>query len=250
MSAAPAEHPCFKPASALNIRRLVLQLGRRLIAFNPLFVDLPGCSINAALFLSQSLYWSERTASDGWFFKTRDDWTREIRLTRREQESARKALRECGVLEEKLHGLPGKLHFRVNCDRLAELLVGLEATETWAETTHRDGQKPPNLRAETAQPYKEAEITSEMTAESTNERENSRARPRPEPHLLPDDFELSGENYEVAKSLGIGEDGLRNIVEKFRDHYAAVGGIRADWHKALNAWMRRGAEQNWDLAGI
>lgn len=93
----------------------------RPIAYHRCFVPLVGAT--GAIFLSQTLYWSNRTSdTGGWFYKTQAEWEDETGLTRFEQETIRKKLRECGILEEKLSGLPAKLYFRLSEERLSSML--------------------------------------------------------------------------------------------------------------------------------
>lgn len=99
-----------------------LQLVDRPIAFQRSFVRL-GVGITGALLLSQIVYWQNRMEGQ-WFYKTQADLEEETGLTRYEQEGARKKLISCGVLEEAKRGIPAKLYFRVNQERLEELLVG------------------------------------------------------------------------------------------------------------------------------
>lgn len=99
-----------------------LQLVDRPIAFQRSFVRL-GVGITGALLLSQIVYWQNRMEGQ-WFYKTQADLEEETGLTRYEQEGARKKLVSCGVLEEAKRGIPAKLYFRVNQERLEELLVG------------------------------------------------------------------------------------------------------------------------------
>jgi hypothetical protein len=92
------------------------------IAFNPSFKKVTG-STNAALLLSQAFYWTKRaTLPDGWFWKTREEWMEETGLTEAELDGAREKCRAVGVLEEKLKGVPATLHYRVNKQRVYELL--------------------------------------------------------------------------------------------------------------------------------
>ena len=68
----------------------ILTVLDRPIAFQRAFVKLTD-SINAALMLSQAVYWSSRTGDPGgWFWKTQSQWEDETGLTRREQDGARK----------------------------------------------------------------------------------------------------------------------------------------------------------------
>lgn len=99
-----------------------LQLVDRPIAFQRSFVRL-GVGITGALLLSQIVYWQNRMEGQ-WFYKTQTDLEEETGLTRYEQEGARKKLVSCGVLEEAKRGIPAKLYFRVNQERLEELLLG------------------------------------------------------------------------------------------------------------------------------
>jgi len=84
------------------------------VSFHRCLVPITG-GVTAALMLSQAIWTSqtiERTA-DGWFSKSRDEWTEETGLSRWEQETARRALRSAGFLEERRVGVPAKLWFRV-----------------------------------------------------------------------------------------------------------------------------------------
>ena len=80
-----------------------------------------------AVFLSQLVYWTRRTPpsldSPGWIHKTGAQWFHELGLSRREQESARAALRGLGVLEETLRGQPAKCHYRLLLPQLGRLLA-------------------------------------------------------------------------------------------------------------------------------
>src|SRR5690554_2268592 len=77
----------------------------------------------AALMLSQAVYWQQRTSDpEGWWYKSRNDWQRETALTRREQETARRLLRQTDFWEEERRGIPARLYFRVNFEALARAL--------------------------------------------------------------------------------------------------------------------------------
>ena len=115
----------------------------RPIAFQRVFVTLTG-SINAALMLSQANYWACRTKDPaGWFYKTGDEWQEETGLTRREREDARKKLRSIGILEEKLTGVPAKLHYRLIESKIRQLLAGVAQT-SMCKTDKLVCTKPPN----------------------------------------------------------------------------------------------------------
>ena len=90
------------------------------IAFHPMIARAVG-STTGAIFLSQLLYWLPRSR-DGWVYKTREEIYEETSLTRREQESARAALRTANVLKERRAGVPARLYFTVDWEALAMVL--------------------------------------------------------------------------------------------------------------------------------
>jgi len=102
---------------------LIKSILRRPVAYHPVFAEITGY-ITAALMLSQAWYWTPRTDdADGWFYKTRQEWTEETGMSRTEQETARKRLVELNLLEEELRGMPAKMHFRVNTENVVKLLA-------------------------------------------------------------------------------------------------------------------------------
>ncbi|HGJ5857435.1 MAG TPA: hypothetical protein ACHBZ1_16870, partial [Arsenophonus nasoniae] len=105
----------------MNIQNLL----DRPIAFHRSFVTITK-SVTSALMLSQAIYWAKRgkTHSDGeaWFYKTQADWEEETGLSRREQETARKKLIGLGVMNEKRTGVPARIFFSIDFNKLEELL--------------------------------------------------------------------------------------------------------------------------------
>jgi hypothetical protein len=81
-------------------------------------------SVNAGVMLSQAFYWSSRTKDpNGWFYKTQAEWEEETCLSRREQETARRLMRDGGYWEEKLIGIPAQLYYRLNLSALESKLT-------------------------------------------------------------------------------------------------------------------------------
>ncbi len=87
------------------------------VTFHRCLVPVTG-GITSALLLSQAIWTSQwlEPAADGWFLRSQDEWTQETGLSRWEQESARRALRRSGLLEERRIGMPARLWFRVRPD--------------------------------------------------------------------------------------------------------------------------------------
>lgn len=78
--------------------------------------------IYEAIFLCQLLYWvGKQHDSDGWIYKTQVEIQHETALTKYEQRQARSTLVEKGVLEERHAGVPAKMYFRIDIERLVAL---------------------------------------------------------------------------------------------------------------------------------
>ncbi|MGH8671896.1 MAG: hypothetical protein ACREUA_07655 [Burkholderiales bacterium] len=112
-------------------KALLLDVFDEPILFHRCYVGITG-SVTAALMLSNAVNAAELLDddNDGWFSKTQDDWNRDTGLSRAEQASARRALRQLGVLEECKQGMPAQLYFRVNAGVLYELL-NAQAQRNW-----------------------------------------------------------------------------------------------------------------------
>jgi hypothetical protein len=107
----------------LKEREAVRALLVRPVAFHPALARVCG-SVNAGLMLSQAVYWTERTPEDGgWFYKTDVEWTAETYLTKQEQRTARGLLRKLGFWFEAQRGMPRRVFYRVDLDRLADAIA-------------------------------------------------------------------------------------------------------------------------------
>jgi hypothetical protein len=94
--------------------QLLLEVFDSPVSFHRCLVPVTG-GVTAALMLSQAIWTTQslEPASGGWFVRSQDQWTQETGLSRWEQETARRALRRSGLLEERRVGMPAKLWFRV-----------------------------------------------------------------------------------------------------------------------------------------
>lgn len=94
-----------------------------------IFINISG-DIKSALFLSQCCYWDSKMG--GKFYKTVEDWTEEIGLTRHEIDTCRKNL--SGIIKTELKKANGSptLHYYVDWEILQEKIVsflGVSANE-------------------------------------------------------------------------------------------------------------------------
>lgn len=102
-------------AEALGITPdLLLDVFDTPITFHRCLVPVTG-GVHAALLLSHAIWTTQSldAAADGWFLKSQEEWAEETGLSRWEQETARRALRSAGLMEERRVGLPARLWFRV-----------------------------------------------------------------------------------------------------------------------------------------
>ena len=98
---------------------LLLQILDLPVSFHRCLVPITG-SVTAALLLSQAICTAQEAdpTLNGWFRKSQDEWGEETGLSRWEQETARRLLREAGFLEEQRFGMPAKLWYRVCPERV------------------------------------------------------------------------------------------------------------------------------------
>ena len=109
---------------------LLLEVFDLPVRFHRCLVPITG-GVTAALMLSQAV-WTTQTidpAANGWFSKSQGQWTDETGLSRWEQETARRALRAAGFLEERRVGMPAKLWYRVRPEAVWRALQAHTASD-------------------------------------------------------------------------------------------------------------------------
>ena len=97
----------------------------RKITIPKIYLELTGDYPTAAL-LNQMIFWSDKTKrTDGFFYKTYEDWEEETTLSEYQVRRSSKRLKELGVLETKLKKANGSptLHYKVNMDKLSESIL-------------------------------------------------------------------------------------------------------------------------------
>lgn len=100
----------------------ILAFSENVIAFRPMFARIAG-GVTNGLFLSQLFYWTGKgIRADGWIWKSYAEWEDETCLTRSEIDRARRDLKELGLIEELLRGIPATLHYRLCLERLGEMI--------------------------------------------------------------------------------------------------------------------------------
>lgn len=121
----------------------------------------PVFGLNAAIMLSQLLYWHGKgSRKDGWFFKTIEEMYEETGLTRTQQETAIKKLKQLGVVSTKRKDIPAKRHFKVHMRKLQTCLQDFYKLESKKPAKHTARK----LRSIT-------KTTSQTTAKTNTDRE-------------------------------------------------------------------------------
>lgn len=98
-----------------------------LLTIPKIFINLTG-DIKTALFLSQCIYWGDRSSTgDGWFYKLTDDWREDIGLSYHEVVRIRKDLISRNFLQYEIHQNPQHGNeplgfYRVNFDCLYKII--------------------------------------------------------------------------------------------------------------------------------
>lgn len=185
----------------------------RPIAFHRIFVSLTG-SVNAALMLSQAVYWSKRTRNpDGWFYKSGKEWEEETGLGRWEQEGARKTLRGTGIWEENLRGVPATVWYRLDFKLMQEKLLAFDNPSlrktnklVCGKTSNKIEEYHPTSMRKTDKHLSLSETTTE----------NTQREPAPQASFI-------NSIIEEAQKTGVDAD---SIIKRERNALTAKGKLR------------------------
>jgi hypothetical protein len=79
-------------------------------------------SVKATLFLCQLLYWQGKQENEEWICKSQVQVYTATGLSRAGQDTARRILRQAGIIEEKLTGVPATVHYKINLKNIINLL--------------------------------------------------------------------------------------------------------------------------------
>ena len=137
----------FKAIEAISGHANLLTIPR-------VFVDFTG-ALDTALFLSQSIYWSDKGDQDGWFFKSYSDWQKEITLSEYQIRKAATTLKEMGILETKIRKAYGSptVHYRINKEIFSDSFLKFlkernlkNSRNIYTEITTLDSEKVLNIK--------------------------------------------------------------------------------------------------------
>lgn len=172
----------------LSASDLMRTIGRP-IAYHPALARMVG-GVNAAIFLSQLIYWDERMEdAELGVYKTAEQWEAETGLSVREQTTARRQLRDRGLITETHKRIEHKLYFKLDRDAFDRLVAGAGEVENPeqqnvdsrnaetqfgnSESANTETPKAPSPNHPKRSSLIKTEITTETTEEKNTKKENS-----------------------------------------------------------------------------
>jgi hypothetical protein len=104
-------------------------LPNRVVGYSPDLARIVG-GATTGLFLSQLLFLSDKGSNpDGWVYKSESEMGKEIGLTKREQQTARRKLLSLGVIAIMRGGWKNTYHFKVIWERLYQVITGSQQAQ-------------------------------------------------------------------------------------------------------------------------
>ena len=96
---------------------------------------------------SQMEYWQQRgEANDGYFYSTIENVKDSTTLSDKRQRSALNALKEAGIIDVKLAGMPAKRYIRINEKQLAQILLNNSCQNSAASCAETEELVTPKRR--------------------------------------------------------------------------------------------------------
>lgn len=174
----------------LSASDLMRTIGRP-IAYHPALARMVG-GVNAAIFLSQLIYWDERMEdAELGVYKTAEQWEAETGLSVREQTTARRQLRDRGLITETHKRIEHKLYFKLDRDAFDRLIAGAGEAENPeqqnvdsrnaetqfgnSESANTETPKAPSPNHPKRSSLIKTETTTETTEEKNTKKESSSA---------------------------------------------------------------------------
>ncbi|WP_257828731.1 hypothetical protein [Burkholderia glumae] len=265
-----------------RLTHLVTQLlgNREVIPFSPALARALG-DVEAAVFLCQACYWQALVGDGDWFYKLRDadrdeagrvkppvdasrqSWEWETGLSRTRQESARRRLKSLGLLQENLRGVPAKLYYRVNMDRLVDFLLATRQLAGFPPT----GRQDLGHQAGSTDPGKQEGLSpsiTETTAKTSSTTTATRTRAASVHAVIEDSSGVGGSGGEGAQCMnlilersvrphrgllntllaGVPAEVAQEIVDELAGALEAVATGRRQPIKSVRGWVKAVVQQH------
>ena len=147
------------------------------ISISRLILELLGGDYPAAVLLCQSVYWQSIVGEgkggtrDGYFWKSMKDWNRETALGEYQVREGTKRLKKAGILEttirkawsDQADDRVPTVHYRVDIDKLLELLLSLISEESIPRKIYNPSQGKPRIDSGEIDPTIYTETTKTKT---------------------------------------------------------------------------------------
>lgn len=102
---------------------------------------------------SELEYWQQRgELQDGFFFSTIDNVKEATTLSDKRQRSALNTLKEAGIIDVKLAGLPAKRYIRINENQLAQILLNNSCKNSTASSAEMEELEAPKQQGNNNKP--------------------------------------------------------------------------------------------------
>ena len=173
-------------------------------------------NVNASILLSQFIYWHDKTEHPLGVYKTQDEIKAETGLSRKEQETGRKVLRELGLITETYKRTEHKLYFLFHPDVFDEWFEN----EAMPESDIRECKKVALPMSESdIPPMPESDIrylhksTNENTQESDAPAQNSEIDLSTEKPTAIEAFEFLKQSLVFGSEFGVISEREPNLAE-------------------------------------
>jgi hypothetical protein len=184
-------------------------LPNRVVGYSPDLARMVG-GATIGLFLSQLLFLSDKGANpEGWVYKSEQEMGRETGLSKREQQTARRKLLSLGVIAIMRGGWKNTYHFKVLWEKLAQVIAGVQRSQTVATEKDERAQTVPtepvqNVSTEVIQ-YQQNVATRWKQNGGTHTRENIPEKKLPEKTDRENQETWEKTVEQIKKDLPLGE---------------------------------------------
>lgn len=182
-------------------------------------------TLEAALLLSQILYWSDKKEG-GWFYKTHKEWEEELALSKYEARKATKLLIDKGILEtrvKKVNGTP-TLHYHLKEAEFSLSIVQFLNNRKLTDCTFMESEKS------------ELSINNRLP-KTTNKRADSDSEPKP-PFCGPEFNQALAEFMAHHREIGkpYKPTGLKGLYRKL-EAWGEAAATQALRESVSNRWQ-------------
>ena len=173
-------------------------------------------NVNASILLSQFIYWHDKTEHPLGVYKTQDEIKAETGLSRKEQETGRKVLRELGLITETYKRTEHKLYFLFHPDVFDEWFNNEAMPESDIRECHKvalpmpESDIPPMPESDIRYIHKS---TNENTQESHAPAQNSEIDLSTEKPTAIETFEFLKQSLVFGSELGVISEREPNLSE-------------------------------------